>query len=101
MTCRKRRDDVKTAGSRYCGTSSGGACLRTERHPALRWPEPVGGGCAERGNLEPGASMLTEKLKWKNHKSESTEAAPRVGTTHSSGEVPEKGMERRSGVGGA
>jgi hypothetical protein len=23
MTCRKRRDDVKTAGGRYCGISSG------------------------------------------------------------------------------
>ena len=30
MTCRKRKDDVKTAGCRYRGTSFGGACLRTE-----------------------------------------------------------------------
>jgi hypothetical protein len=30
MTCRKRRDDVETAGSRYCGTSFGGACFRTK-----------------------------------------------------------------------
>jgi hypothetical protein len=35
--------------------------------------------------------MQTEKLKWKNHESESTEAEPRGGTTRSSGEVPETG----------
>jgi hypothetical protein len=40
--------------------------------------------------------MLTEKLKWKNHKSESTDAEPRGGTTCSSVEVPEKG--RSEGV---
>ena len=44
--------------------------------------------------------MLTEKLKWKHHEGESTEAAHRGGTTRSSEEVPEKGMERRGGVGG-
>jgi hypothetical protein len=60
-----------------------------KRHPALRWPE-----LAERrssGTWEPVAPMRTEKLKWKNHKSESTEAEPRGGTTRSSGEVPETG----------
>jgi hypothetical protein len=35
--------------------------------------------------------MQTEKLKWKNHKSESTDAKPRGGTTRSSDEVPETG----------
>jgi hypothetical protein len=35
--------------------------------------------------------MLTKKLKWKNHESESTDAEPRGGTTRSSGEVPETG----------
>ena len=39
--------------------------------------------------------MLTEKLKWKHHEGESTEAVPRGGTTRSSEEGPEKGMERR------
>jgi hypothetical protein len=60
-----------------------------KRHPALRWPE-----LAERrssGTWEPVASMLTEKLKWKNHESESTDAEPRGGTTRSSEEVPETG----------
>ena len=38
--------------------------------------------------------MLTEKLKWKNHESESTDAEPRGGTTRSSVEVPEKGRSK-------
>jgi len=42
MTCRKRRDDVKTVGSRYCGINFAETCLRAEWHPALRWPESVG-----------------------------------------------------------
>jgi len=36
---RKRKDDVKTAGSRYCGISSDRACGWAERHPVQRWPE--------------------------------------------------------------
>jgi hypothetical protein len=42
--------------------------------------------------------MRTEKLKWKTHEGESTEAVHRGGTTHSSEEVPDKGMERRGGA---
>ena len=66
MTCRKRRDDVKTGmrfqllrqmrfqllrqmrfqllrqRSRYCGNSLDETCLRAGWHPALRWPESVG-----------------------------------------------------------
>jgi hypothetical protein len=38
--------------------------------------------------------MLTEKLKRKNHESESTDAEPRGGTTRSSDEVPEKGWSQ-------
>jgi hypothetical protein len=38
--------------------------------------------------------MLTEKPKWKNHESESTDAEPRGGTTRSSGEVPETGWSK-------
>jgi len=85
MTCRKRRDDVKTAGCRYCGINPGRTCLWTGWHPALRWPE-----LAERrlsGTWEPGALMLKEKLKWKNHEGESTEAVHRGGSTRSSEEV--------------
>jgi hypothetical protein len=42
--------------------------------------------------------MQTEKLKWKTHEGESTDAVHRGGTTRSSEEVPDKGMERRGGV---
>ena len=42
--------------------------------------------------------MQTEKRKWKTHEGESTEAVPRGGTTRSSEEVPDNGMERRGGV---
>jgi len=39
--------------------------------------------------------MLREKLKWKPHKSESTDAEHRGGIIRSSVEVPVMGMERR------
>ena len=39
--------------------------------------------------------MSTEKLKWKNHKGESTEAVHRGGTTRSSDEVSERGWSVR------
>ena len=42
-------------------------------------------------NVGTSAPMQTEKLKWKNHESESTDAEPRGGTTCSSDEVPETG----------
>jgi len=34
MTCRKRRNDVETGGSRYPGTSLGATCLLPRRRPA-------------------------------------------------------------------
>jgi hypothetical protein len=58
-----------------------------KRHPALRWPELVGGDRAERGNL--GLRCERRSRKWKNHEGESTEAETRGGTTRSSGEVLE------------
>jgi len=45
--------------------------------------------------------MRTEKPKWKPHEGESTEAVHRGGTTRSSDEVPDKGMERRGWCCGA
>ena len=40
--------------------------------------------------------MLREKLKWRPHESESTDAEHRGGLTRSSDEVPVIGVERRS-----
>ena len=45
-------------------------------------------------NVGTSAPMQTEKFKWKNHKSESTDAEPRDGTTRSSVEVLEKGWSK-------
>ena len=53
MTCRKRRDDVKTGGSRYSGISLGATCLLPSRRPALRRRDLGSGSRAERGNLSP------------------------------------------------
>src|SRR6516225_9784684 len=86
----------KPRGVSYCGISSGETCLRTERHPALRWPESVKRRWC--GTWEPGAAMRTEKSKWRTHKDERTEALHRGGITRSSEEVPEKRMERRGDV---
>src|SRR5262245_20155318 len=79
----------KPQGVVTAGSAPAMACLRTERHPALRWPELARGGGAERGNL--GLRCERRSHKWKNHEGESTEAEPRGGATCSSEEVPEKG----------
>ena len=47
------------------------------------------------GTWEPVALMLREKFKWWSHKSESTDAGHRGGTTRSSNEVSVMEMERR------
>ena len=78
------------------GLAPAKTCLRTGRHPALRWPESAKRRLC--GTWEPGAPMLTEKSKWKPHEDESTEAVHRGGTTRSSDEVPEKRTEPRGGV---
>lgn len=51
MTCRKRRDGVRTGGSRYSGMSLGCTCLLPIRRPALRRRDLGSGSRAERGNL--------------------------------------------------
>ena len=93
MKCRKRRDEIRTAESRWRGRSAGGACLRPERSPALRWQDPLARRLS--GTWEPLASMRTEKAKRKTHEAESRDATQRGGTTRSSKEVPDKGMEPR------
>src|SRR5215469_18756168 len=80
----------------YCGISSGETGLRTERHPALRWPESVKRRLC--GTWEPGASMRTEKSKSRTHEDERTEAMPTGGITRSRDEVPKERTERRGDV---
>ena len=94
MKCRKRRDEIRTAQSRWRGKSAGGACLRPVRSPALRWQEPLVRRLC--GTWEPlVASMRTEKAKRKTREAESREATQRGGTTRSSNEVLDKRMEPR------
>src|SRR5512135_2165670 len=96
MTCRKRRDDVKT------GVES---LLRDQR-----WGDPHTASVAsgmkvarvrfwlEHGTWEPVASMRRETPKWRSHKGPSTEAGHRGGWACSSVEVPVMGMERRGPI---
>jgi hypothetical protein len=98
MKCRKRRNEVKTAHSRWRGTSTEGTCLRSVRSPALRWQDPVSWRWC--GTWEPSASMPTETLKQRPCKSPSRNATQRDGTPRSSNEVPNKGMEPRGRVQG-
>ena len=48
-----------------------------------------------RGTWEPIVSMSREKLKWRTHEGESTDAGHRGGPSSSSDEVLVMGMERR------
>jgi len=93
MTCRKRRDDVKTAGVSLTRDELR-RCLFTDRSGirhsgGLSLPR---GDQVERGNL--GLRWERRSRKWKNHEGESTEAEPRGGTTRSSCEVPETGWSQ-------
>jgi hypothetical protein len=47
------------------------------------------------GTWEPDVLMLREKLKWKPHGGESTDAGHRDGAIRSSDEAPVMGVERR------
>jgi len=47
------------------------------------------------GTWEPVVLILREKLKWKNHKSKSTDAGHRGGTTRSSEETSVMEVEQR------
>ena len=95
MTCRKHRNEVKTASSRWRGKSTDGTCLRSVRPPALRWQEPVSRPWS--GTWEPSAPMRTESLKQKPCKSPSRKAARRGGTPRSS----ERSPRQRDGAKGA
>ena len=89
MTCRKRGDDVETAGESLPRDQSrrepvnGRGGIRHEG--GLSLPEAV-----ER-NVGTSAPMAAEKFKWKNHENESTDAESRGGTTRSSDEALETG----------
>src|SRR5271157_948271 len=86
----------KPQGVVTAGTAPAKTCLRTERHPALRWPELARGDGAERGNL--GLRCERRSHKWKNHEGESTEAGHRVGSDRTDGGEVETGAGGGSAV---
>src|SRR5262245_12663572 len=96
MTCRKRRDDVKTGVESLLRDQRGGHPLTARVASGMKvarvrfW--------LEWGTWEPVASMLREKLKWKPHKSPSTDAGHRGGWARSSSEGPVMGLERRGPI---
>jgi hypothetical protein len=96
MTCRKRRDDVKTGVESLLRDQRGGDPLTARAASGIKvarvrfW--------LERGTWEPVASMLREKLKWKPHESQSTDAGHRDGWARSSVEGPVMGLERRGPI---
>lgn len=93
MTCRKRKNEVKTGAESLFRDKLGRNLFLAWRPPALRWRELVMRQLC--GTWEPSASMLTERFKQKPCESLSRNAARRGGKACSSKEVPEKGMERR------
>src|SRR5215469_8849723 len=96
MTCRKRKDHVKT------GVES----LPRDQ----RWGDPLTASVAsgmkvarvrswlEHGTWEPVASMPRETPKWKPHEGQSTDAGPRGGWARRSVQGPVMGLERRGPI---
>ena len=96
MTCRKRKDDVKTGVESLPRDQRGGHPL-TARVASGMKVAPVR-SWLERGTWEPVASMPREKPKWKTHEGPSTDARHRGGWARSSGEGPVMGLERRGPI---
>jgi len=96
MTCRKRRDDVKTGVESLSRDQRGGDPLTARVASGIKVARVR--SWLEQGTWGPVASMLREKPKWKPHERQSTDASHRGGWACSSVEVPVMGMERRSPI---
>ena len=93
MTCRKRRNEIKTGTESLSREEQERNLFRTLWSPALRWNDWVTRQLS--GTWEPSALMLTEPLKQQTCESVSRKAARRGGTARSSNEVSDKEMEPR------
>ena len=93
MTCRKRRNDVKTAGESLPQDQSGGSLLTARSASGIKVARVQSGLLC--GTWEPVTPMLREKRKGKTPECESTNAGYRGGATCSSDESPVMGLERR------
>jgi hypothetical protein len=96
MTCRKRRNDVKTGVESLSRDQRGGDPLTARVASGIKVARVR--SWLEQGTWEPVASMPREKPKWKPHEGQSTDARHRGGWACSSVEVPVMGMERRSPI---
>jgi Group II intron, maturase-specific domain len=96
MTCRKRRDDVKTGVESLSRDQRGGDPLTARVASGIKVARVR--SWLEQGTWEPVASMPREKPKWKPHEGPSTDAGHRGGLARSSVEVPVMGMERRGQI---
>ena len=96
MTCRKHKDDVKTGVESLPRDQRGGYPLTARVASGMKVARVR--SWLEWGTWEPVASMPREKLKWKTHKSLSTDAGHRGGWARSSGEGPVMGLERRGPI---
>ena len=96
MTCRKRRDDVKTGVESLLRDQRGGDPLTARVASGMKVARVR--SWLERGTWEPVASMPREQPKWKTHEGQSTDAGHRGGGARSSGEGPVMGLERRGPI---
>jgi hypothetical protein len=96
MTCRKHRDDVKTGVESLPRDQRGGDPLTARVASGMKVARVR--SWLEQGTWEPVASMPREQLKWKPHKSQSTDAGHRGGWARSSVEGPVMGLERRGSI---
>lgn len=94
-TCRKRRDDLETAGESLPRDQSGG-CLLTAR-AAFGMEVARVRSRLLCGTWEPVTPMTREKRKGQPPECESTDAGYRGGAIRSSEEGPTMGLERRGG----
>src|SRR3954471_4596901 len=96
MTCRKRRDDVKTGVESLSRDQRGRDPLTARVASGIKVARVR--SWLEQGTWEPVASMRREEPKWKPHEGQSTDAGHRGGWACSSVEVPVMGMERRGPI---
>src|SRR6516225_11971324 len=96
MTCRKHKDDVKTGVESLLRDQRGGHPLTARVASGMKVARVR--SWLERGTWEPVASMPREKLKWRSHEGQSTDAGHRGGWARSSGEGPVMGLERRGPI---
>jgi hypothetical protein len=96
MTCRKRRDDVKTGVESLPRDQRGSDPLTARVASGMKVARVR--SWLEQGTWEPVASMPREEPKWKPHEGQSTDARHRGGWARSSVEVPVMGMERRGPI---